>query len=104
MRTGKNSILLSLLFSLAILGLYTGLTSCKKDKQATITGEIEPSPPQTYTVVHTAAPIPTVYPSSRYLPAYPGSYWVFKVNGGPATVTLTTSPEYVHDSVNTSVG
>jgi len=44
---------------------------------------------------------PKIYPRS-YLPAYPGSYWVYEFDkGGSGTYTINTGPDYVHDSVNT---
>lgn len=79
------------------LNLLLCVTSCKKEVHTPPT-EVPPTSPQTNTQ---AAPIQTVYPSSRYLPAYPGSFWTYKGSDG-SVFTITTSALYVHDSVNTA--
>lgn len=78
---------------LSLLSLTVGQLSCKKKD----TGQVAPVSLPTVT----AAPIQTIYPS-KYLPAYPGSYWIYKSSGADTgTITITTGPSYIHDSVNT---
>jgi hypothetical protein len=45
-----------------------------------------------------AEPVPINYPK-RYIPAYPGSYWIYDTEKAGIQTTITTGPEYVLDSI-----
>lgn len=69
--------------------LLSGVTSCKKSKNK-VSSSPEP----------VAAPVPTVE-IPAYMPAYPGSNWVYRINnkGSLSTQTIVTGPEYVLSTV-----
>lgn len=72
------------------------LASCKKESS---TPQPAPTPAPTPASPPKVEVLDTIFPTNPYLPAYPGSYWVYKINGGPATSTVSVGPKYVRDSL-----
>ncbi|MCC6371113.1 MAG: hypothetical protein IT236_08925 [Bacteroidia bacterium] len=75
-------------------------TSCKKKSKNTLNPTTSGGNTTSITNTVSAAQINTIYPGP-YLPAYPGSYWIYEFKkGSTGTYSIGTSSGYILDSVN----